>query len=119
MSFALTFSVPRQENPHDRLPRIRQAREGAPPRGGDCQGRILGIYSFRPRGGRYPGGDAMNEWRDISTAPDEGTIIVFGGIHTEPEAVLADGNWWRHQKRVNPKSFVTPTHWMPLPEPPK
>ena len=60
--------VPRQTRLcHDRLPQIRQAREGAPPRGGDFQGRILGIHSCCPRCSRYPDGDAMTAWQPIET----------------------------------------------------
>jgi hypothetical protein len=56
----------------------------------------------------------MSEWQPISTAPKvdgENKIIVYHpkfGV----EVRLADGEWWRME------ATCSPTHWMPLPEPP-
>ncbi len=77
----------------------------------------------------------MNEWRDISTAPRDRTILVFGkpddlimnnialvkfknpAAYTAAwdeldEAFCVSGGSW-----LGP--FIEPTHWMPLPDPPK
>ena len=58
----------------------------------------------------------MAEWLPIETAPKDGTpILVVGGAHTAAEIRAADGAWWNHC----PLKGVTPTHWMPLPDPPE
>ncbi len=77
----------------------------------------------------------MSEWQDISTAPKDGTILVFGkpcdlvignvvmvkfknpAAYTAAwdeldEAFCVSGGSW-----LGP--FIEPTHWMPLPDPPK
>lgn len=69
-------------------------------------------------------------WRPIETAPKRGMILVYGqpkdtedlrftgpGIHAAywdeiDQAYCLDGGTW-----LGP--FIAPTHWMPLPEPPK
>ncbi len=59
----------------------------------------------------------MSEWRDISTAPKDGTeVLVFiprrlGALYaaaSNPTGV----QWWSRLGEVKP------THWMPLPSPP-
>ncbi len=53
------------------------------------------------------------DWQTIETAPKDGTrILIFCGSH----ACTFVGQWIKGQwvgARYN-----TPTHWMPLPEPP-
>lgn len=61
------------------------------------------------------------QWRDISTAPKDGSkIIVYRPIH--------DGNyipkvgidyWFKNRCWGKSRSDTQPTHWQPLPEPPK
>ena len=59
----------------------------------------------------------MTDWQPIETAPDDGRkIIVYGGSRTEPTIEEADGGWWRLY--IGAMNSI-PTHWMPLPEPPK
>ena len=59
---------------------------------------------------------AENEWRDIETAPKDGSFILLA----TPKGRIADGFWslvygvWSW-----PYVMVEPTHWMPLPTPPK
>lgn len=56
------------------------------------------------------------EWRDIETAPKDGSFILLA----TPKGRIADGFWslvygvWSW-----PYVMVEPTHWMPLPTPPK
>lgn len=65
-----------------------------------------------------PAAGAEQGWRDISSAPNEGKCWVFGGRHTEPTLVSADGEWWRYAKKDGHMSG--PTHWAPfiIPPPP-
>lgn len=63
------------------------------------------------------------EWQDISTAPKDGTrVLLTDGLNTASVGFwrrtyeewhpneMTEINWWRMQP---------PTHWMPLPKPPK
>lgn len=61
-------------------------------------------------------------WRDIATAPKDGTPILVYCPFQSPNCVVVK---WRDVRQgwVNASSFglITsePTHWMPLPPPPK
>jgi hypothetical protein len=80
---------------------------------------------------------AMN-WQPIATAPRDGTDIIVMYHHNETQIVHAafwldlqdmdseeteQVGWWSYDKseaaRVMLTGFLTPTHWMPLPEPPE
>jgi hypothetical protein len=60
-------------------------------------------------------------WQPIETAPKYGESILLGnadevaeGFWTGKKWVLVGGDYW------NVRAFYNqPTHWMPLPEPPK
>lgn len=60
------------------------------------------------------------EWRPIETAPKDGTAILVWRAH-EPGRELrrmgidmwVGGCWW------NSRRDMQPTHWQPLPAPPK
>ena len=65
----------------------------------------------------------MSGWQDISTAPKDGRVIL--GLvpgHGVMAVSFSDGEW-----QAAPMPMVLgvaefcddPTHWMPLPEPPK
>ena len=70
------------------------------------------------------------EWRDISTAPDDGREILLhrGELMTKALHVILSftcigynccGHYGEEQFRDTKSNFVQPTHWMPLPTPPK
>ena len=56
----------------------------------------------------------MNKWQPIETAPSNTPILVY-----------ADGGYFVAVYILDPyphwkgRWFLEPTHWMPLPEPPK
>lgn len=62
----------------------------------------------------------MTEWRPIETAPDGGAILLFD---EEWEATLGSirigSNYGGGEFVVDACPDFNPTHWMPLPEPPK
>ncbi len=61
---------------------------------------------------------APETWRDIATAPKDGTLIIG--------ALIRDGIWRVHEMRHNGLAFYTiaggslpqMTHWLPIPAPP-
>lgn len=57
-------------------------------------------------------------WQPIETAPKDGTrVLTFRVKFREAMAVAwFDGEEWRP---VHGSAWPDPTHWMPLPEPPK
>ena len=69
---------------------------------------IMARHLTRPPGGA---------WRSIETCPNGEQVLVFGGRFEEVTAVIANGDWWRMATRDGRK--FPPTHWQPLPEPPR
>lgn len=64
------------------------------------------------------------EWRPIESAPKDGAYIdlwVSGGDDEwrVPDAYYNRIDGWRSRAHVPLKGPVTPTHWKPLPEPPR
>jgi hypothetical protein len=74
--------------------------------------------------------EAMSEWQPIETAPTDGTwVLVWGPSqrwssvmmawfalnHRSGKAYWKDSTEWDDYELVDDQ----PTHWMPLPEPPK
>lgn len=58
----------------------------------------------------------MSEWQPIETAPKEGALVLLwieGGV----EIGFWNGKTWDDGNFYD--DIGTPTHWMPLPEPPK
>ena len=65
----------------------------------------------------------MMEWQTIETAPKDGTNILLYVFSHEPDYGVGywNGDYWSmtvHADRLYDE-FGSPTHWMPLPEPPK
>jgi hypothetical protein len=62
------------------------------------------------------------EWRDIETAPDDGTELLLGGMHPDTGFgfIIGTGCFIKATSRLpwNWRWAFLPTHWMPLPEPP-
>lgn len=69
----------------------------------------------------------MSEWQPIETAPKEGRMVLakYVGHHDHPTTLwwLTLGQWsWKYgnwNDGIEPCGLADPTHWMPLPEPPK
>ncbi len=68
--------------------------------------------------------EAQLEWQPIETAPEDGTeVLASGFLYDDP----ANGRWIEACKfwwsgwvlSSNDSKVYNPTHWMPLPEPPK
>jgi hypothetical protein len=77
------------------------------------------------------------EWQPIETAPKDGTEVILGwdmaSVWIVRNGWFHDGNdwrgfdlddvgWWSYRHSVTQEKlegYDTPTHWMPLPEPPK
>lgn len=85
------------------------------------------------------------DWQPISTAPKDGTAVLGFGIHSGPQpdaqrGVKAGDYWWAIMlwdvwrnpdagswgekslwvfAKDGKPTWSHPTHWMPLPEPPK
>jgi hypothetical protein len=72
-------------------------------------------------------------WQPIETAPKDGRDIIVMYIHIETPIVHAafwlededateETGWWTYDwsevSRTKMDEHYTPTHWMPLPEPP-
>ena len=69
----------------------------------------------------------MSEWRNISTAPKDGSILIGrGSFNLEGEdnmlaaAIRYQGEQWRRDPDGNGFTVTCfPTHWMHMPAPPK
>jgi len=65
----------------------------------------------------------MSQWKPISTAPKDGSYVILYVPDEDSELTIACwiyGDWrswvWSEDCWQN---VLNPTHWMPLPEPPK
>lgn len=77
----------------------------------------------------------MMDWQPIETAPKGKAILVYDPSHDHPRVAQwmtamddGEGAWiyarklsWQEPMMGKALSFIVvdPTHWMPLPEPPK
>lgn len=73
----------------------------------------------------------MTDWQPIETAPKDGTrILLLGKEYGEPKVSIGayqDNKVWSDESSTTDDGYgwyghdnwsPTPTHWMPLPEPP-
>lgn len=76
----------------------------------------------------------MTEWQDISTAPKDDVVLLYGKLRPHPDNVQLYGNldmrcrcvgsWddidedWCPVGSTWVGPWFEPTHWMPLPPPP-
>lgn len=78
----------------------------------------------------------MAEWQPIVTAPKDGKAVLLGYFRTnldgsiyqeggEPivarwiERSREKSGWATTRERLNSEGPFSPTHWMPLPDPPR
>lgn len=65
--------------------------------------------------------DELKGWRPIDTAPGDGTFLVY--LPDEPRGKQMQVATWHPNVKVIGHVFAfdltKPTHWMPLPDPPK
>ncbi len=61
------------------------------------------------------------QWREIKTAPKDGSQLQLAKIFPKTGTIHAcDGYWTEHNGGGWVRSmYYDPSHWMPLPEPPK
>ena len=66
------------------------------------------------------------DWQPIETAPRDGTYILLdwfleggGGGHPEVAFWHSTKQLWCSSRLLNAEGYYSPTHWQPLPEPPK
>ena len=67
---------------------------------------------------------ALTEWRDISSAPRDGTDILVYCADTGEQFVAFkpqwdNGNGWRYARTPAGVVVCEPTHWRPLPQSPE
>ena len=65
----------------------------------------------------------MTEWQTMEAAPTDGTAVLCytNDGYKYPllcECVFDDGEWWPNCWE-SPDEPLKPTHWMPMPAPPK
>jgi hypothetical protein len=65
----------------------------------------------------------MNDWRDISTAPKDGSDVLIGGDWSYVSGVLMAA--WLEDRATGEGAWLdmmgdsyNPTSWMPMPKPP-
>jgi len=64
----------------------------------------------------------MSEWRQIETAPKDGTRILLWPMGNKHSRHVRSGYWHQPANPEAPGFWMPgagrPTHWQPLPEPP-
>ena len=60
---------------------------------------------------------ALMAWQPIETAPKETAVLTINGFSGTITVSIFDCEmWWEQHMEY---SLQEPTHWMPLPDPPK
>lgn len=59
------------------------------------------------------------EWQPIETAPKDGTLILGVDAHSRIFVMEWENSSWLSDSCRDFGGFEYPSHWMPLPEPPK
>jgi len=57
------------------------------------------------------------DWQRIGTAPEDGTYVLMSDGYVVQEGFYIDGAWQSCHPQC--QLWSQPTHWMPLPPPPK
>lgn len=92
--------------------------------GGDLEnlphGSLLYMHPASPQAApKQEPSNNPHEWRPIETAPtdDEHPILTWDGNSFD----VCEVGWWNDDKPAwfNGNIVIAPSHWMPLPEPPK
>lgn len=58
------------------------------------------------------------EWRDIDSAPKDGTEVLVTEVVYSPFVAYWSGTFKRWSAEGS-HDYCSPTHWMPLPPPPE
>lgn len=60
-------------------------------------------------------------WQPIESAPKDQHVIVFNAVAGVHEALWVEGHGWLITQWAGQTGrwWPSPTHWMPLPEPPE
>lgn len=77
----------------------------------------VGYYTADQMQAAYRAG-MQAQWQPIDTAPTDGTYVLIYGHDSECVEIgnCEDGfGWWSQEGPRDP----APTHWMPIPQPPK
>ena len=78
----------------------------------------------------------MTQWQPIETAPRDDTNVIVMYVSIQTQCVFnafyaslengwdpEDEGWWSYEHnevgRIKLDGYMTPTHWMPLPEAPQ
>lgn len=69
----------------------------------------------------YIRADLVPQWQPIDTAPKDGTYVIglFNGLVAQMKWSNGSGSHCYHWMALGRWTPIDPTHWMPLPEPPK
>tara|TARA_R110000822_G_C14902790_1_gene449209 strand:+ start:211 stop:399 length:189 start_codon:yes stop_codon:yes gene_type:complete len=60
------------------------------------------------------------EWQPIETAPKDKTqVLVWRQYEYSYDHLLFGIDWFEGGEWQKSRKYMQPTHWMPLPEPPK
>ena len=64
-------------------------------------------------------GEEMSEWQPIETAPRDGSEILLFARGPYKDDYRGVGQWSEQRNDWLWSFAIRPTHWMPLPEPPR